>query len=127
MTSYHISIGYNSGDSCDNDLHQQSKAWELLKTVVLKICENTDWILAEARKFNTPEYCDKSNKTLQEFVDKYKLPWDDLTISINEEQEEIVQMASGDRKVKEHVRRAFCRLVLLKMHEHNVEINISVI
>jgi hypothetical protein len=131
-TSYVISIGYNSGISCPARLIGESgatEAWGMLKSVVEKLCADTDRIVAEARAFNAPENCEKGPDccTLQNHADRYKLPWQDRTIYFDEKNQRVVQMASGDRLVKEHIRRAFCRLVMAEMHKLNIEINIVVV
>jgi hypothetical protein len=127
MTYYIIGVGYNSGSSC-KEYHNNEKAWELLKSVVIEICNNPEKITEEAHKFNAPETCQHGPTccTLAGHAERYKLPWKDLTIRFDEENQTVVQLASGDREVKEHIRRAFCRLVLYAMHKHNVEINITV-
>jgi DNA repair exonuclease SbcCD ATPase subunit len=83
---------------------------------------------AEARR-DAAENCEKGPDccTLQNHADRYKLPWQDRTIYFDEKNQRVVQMASGDRLVKEHIRRAFCRLVMAEMHKLNIEINIVVV
>lgn len=128
-TGYHISIGYNSGISCPAKyIGENGEAWALLKSVVLEICNNVDLIVDEARRFGAPEQCKNGPDccNLTNHAERYKLPWQDQTIYFDEKRKEVIQMASGDREVKEHVRRAFCRLVMNEMHKHGVEINIVV-
>lgn len=127
-TSYLISIGYNSGCSCEKDYIDKAKAWELLKNMVRSICADHTLIVDEARKFDAPEHCETGPEccTLTNHAEKYKLPWTDRTIYFDEKKQQVVQMASGDRLVKEHIRRAFCRLVMAEMHKLHVEINIVV-
>jgi hypothetical protein len=132
-TSYIIGIGYNSGASCDFKFTSSNgffaEAWELLKSVVIEICNNPNRIVEEARKFSAAETCANGTTccTLEGHAEKYRIPWTDRTIAFDEKKKEVVQMASGDRLVKEHIRRAFCRLVINEMHKHNIEVNLMVV
>lgn len=125
-TTYIISIGYNSGFSCKHDDSIKDKSWELLKSVVNKICSDPNSIVEEARRFNAPEE-EIDECTLENCAARYELPWNDMTIYFNEEEKLVVQCAAGSREIKEHIRRAFCRLVLQEMHKHNIEINLTVV
>jgi hypothetical protein len=128
-TSYHLSIGYNSGCSCPKELIKPEQSWELLKSAVLVICGDPALIVAEARKFGAPEQCANGPEccTLEGHAERYKTPWTDQTIRFNEKNKQVIQIASGDREVKEHVRRAFCRLVIAAMHKYNIEVNMEVV
>jgi hypothetical protein len=130
MTSYIIEVGYNPNKNED-------EVWEKLKRVVKYYCDNSKLILDEVLN---DEKTGIIKKVKQEELDKYGnayKDYKDLTISIydetNSEGEKnryIIQMASGggvEREIKEHFRRAFCRLIMKEMHYNCMEINIRVI
>ena len=131
MTGYYIDVGYNSG-------YDREEVWIELKKLVISICKNPEILKEEIKRevdINIPD----------EFIESYRWPCKDLTIQIkeentgtDEEKKYIQQYASGGnidfinnkfdnvRSYKEICRRAFCRLVLLKMHKKGMEINIYV-
>jgi len=120
-TAHVIQVGYNSA-------HHKKDVWKELKEYVGYLCSSNFKIADEAKKYTSKI----SHDQLDEFGKSYK-ECKDLTIRIhdNEDVDEcyIRQMSSGggvDREIKEQLRRAFCRLVLERMHSLNMEINISV-
>lgn len=135
MTGYYLEIGYCSQGP---DLEE---AWEILKQVVREICDRPGQIAKEAERclpaFGIPV---PDLNTVSDYLERYRLIDDnqDLTIFIEETPRDpgnkefkprIVQYASGGepgRKLKEHLRRAFCRLVIEKMHKREIEVNLSV-
>lgn len=123
MTTHTISIGYNSGDGSLK--LSRNKSWLVLKRTVEEICADIASLIAEARKYNAPE--EDADGDLQDFANYYKLPWQDQTIYFDEKLHVVIQNSSGRRNIKEHLRRAFCRLVMQKLHQRNIEININVI
>ena len=122
MTGYYIEVGYNSA-------HNNDDVWEKLKEVTKYYCDNPELIVGEVlRIYKDWSYSDKGE--LIEYANAYT-EQTDLTIKIIEKEDEkyIQQYASGggnSREIKEHLRRAFCRLILNKMHENCMEINIRV-
>lgn len=125
MTSYHISVGYNSGP------HRDIEVWRVLQQVVDEIRREPTRIVMEAGR--EPHHC--SGATMLEYAAAY-LPSEDpdLTLRVigpgdQEESGEITQFASGggtSRVVKELLRRAFCRLVIFEMHQRGMEVNLNV-
>lgn len=120
MTGYHISIGYNSEPA--------PNAWELLVEAVDETCASPNHIINEVRR----ETLEWSADELLEFVERYKAR-DDQTLTImppdGDRRGEVMQLAGGggqSRLVKEAVRRAFARLVILKMHKLGIEVNFVV-
>lgn len=125
MTGYYIESGYQSGCS-------REEAWEEIKRITNYLCEHPSLIAEEALNFRAPAIAD--DETILEFALKYK-ERTDLTIRIiedevdGEDRRHVVQYASGggqSRVMKEHLRRAFCRLVLTEMHRRGMEVNITV-
>jgi hypothetical protein len=122
MTGYHISIGYNSGGPIN--------AWELLVEAVEEVCAAPGHITAEVKR-ETLEWKDEE---LHDYVYRYKAR-DDQTLTItppdpdDDKDGEVMQLAGGGgegRRIKEAVRRAFSRLVILKMHKLGIEVNLVV-
>ncbi len=121
MTSYTLSIGYISGYSFKGD---KDDAWQALVNCVEALKRNPDRIVAEARRLDAPEQCKHGCCTLQETAGAYLN--DDATLVIYHSDRAVRQFASGDRMLKEHVRRAFCRLVMEDMHRQGIEVNLQV-
>lgn len=125
MTGYTIEVGYNSAQGGE-------EVWDKLKTVAKGICKKPEQIAEEAIKFGAGQRCNKDS--LMEYAEAYKECGEkgtaDLTVRIIEGEEPYIsQSASGGgeaREIKEHLRRAFCRLVLYEMHKSLMEINIRV-
>jgi hypothetical protein len=127
MTGYYIEAGYCSGAS-------REEAWAKIKEITNYLCEHPSLIVEEALKFGAPKSADGDG--IEYYAQKYK-ERTDLTIRIKEgideftkeERNQVVQLASGGgrgRVMKEHMRRAFCRLVMYEMHKLELEVNISV-
>jgi len=129
MTGYHISIGYMSGGP------DKEEAWEILKEVVLDLCNAPARIADEATSFGM------DRTTAIEYAGAYvgasiaNRGTEDSTLRIieaNEKEEtqpQIMQLAGGadpSRSIKKAIRRAFCRLVMHDMHKREIEININV-
>lgn len=120
MTGYHISIGYNANGSLN--------AWALLMETVEEVCAAPGHIIAEVKR-ETLEWKDDE---LHDYVYRYKAR-DDQSITITppegDKNGEVMQLASGggeSRRIKEAVRRAFSRLVMLRMHKLGIEVNLTV-
>lgn len=128
MTGYHISIGYLSG-------YDKDEAWEVLKRVVLELCNAPARIAEEAMRFGM------DGAVAREYAEAYRGAslethgTEDSTLRIIEKNEaegtppQIMQLAGGSgpsRLYKEQMRRAFCRLVMYEMHKLEIEININV-
>jgi len=129
MTGYYITVGYNSR-------YDKENVWKKLKEVVENICFEPSVILTEVLRFDISGLLKNTDLSeLKEYAQSYK-DQNDVTIKIVERTDSdgkainsIDQLASGggiERKIKEHFRRAFCRLVLNEMHANNMEININV-
>ena len=128
MTGYHISIGYLSG-------YDKEEAWEVLKRVVLELCNAPERIAEEAMRFGM------DGAVAREYAEAYRgasletRGTEDSTLRIIEGERaegnppQIMQLAGGagpSRVIKEAMRRAFCRLVMYEMHKREIEININV-
>ena len=124
MTSYILEVGYNS---CNN----KEDVSDELKKVAIEICEQWTEISDEASLMSSPYY-----KSLFEYAESYGTCGEDgtndLTLKIDKDEEGLYylrQAASGggeSREVKEHLRRAFCRLVIREMHKKGMEVNLRV-
>lgn len=119
MTTYVIEIGYNPG-------HIAEFINGKLLQVVEEICKEPEQILAEVKRV-------EDHEVPVEYAYAYRTPWADQTISrhTGEDQSlQIIQCASGGgegRSYKEMMRRAFCRLVMERMHSFGVEVNVRVV
>lgn len=116
-TSYIISLGYGS-DSEEN--------WKWLKATVKSIrpCQ----LQEEYLKYDDVVVCEKGCCTLKQFAEHYT-HCQDATLIIDDDKKFIQQFASGgglQRKMKEGLRRAVCRLVLHEAHARHIEISIEV-
>jgi hypothetical protein len=128
MTGYYLSSGYNSGYSVREGAPVDG--WEKLKEIALRLCSQPEKIVDEAIKFGAPPICEDGCCTLLDYAMRYQ-PQDDGTFKIHESENDddeayIAMHASGDRELKEHIRRAFCRLVIYEMHKLGLEVNLSV-
>lgn len=121
MTSYTLSIGYLSGCSFKGN---DDEAWQALVNCVEALKHDPDRIVAEARRLGAPEQCEHGCCTLRAYAEAYQSQ--DATLITYPDEKAIRQFASGDRTLKEHVRRAFCRLVMEDMHRQGIEVNLAV-
>lgn len=116
MTSYHLEAGYNSG-------HAKEDVAETLLAVAKAICAQPELILAEVKRV-------EGLVVAADFAESYREPWQDATIKIIQgERLQVMQLASGGgeaRDYKEAMRRAFCRLVIERMHREQMEVNLIV-
>jgi len=129
VTGYYLEAGYQSGAS-------REEAWEALKRITLEICETPTVIAEEALAYGCPVEAEGTH--INKFAESYRARTD-LTIRIKEkgdigvdedaETGKVVQYASGggqSRIMKEHFRRAFCRLAIRRMHAEGYEVNMTV-
>ena len=125
-TGYHLEVGYLSGYSTK---HNGDSAWDELKRVVIAVADNPLAIYAEARNFNAPDVCPCGcGATLMEHCEVYREQGfgSNGVFAINEDERYVILIASGSREMKEHTRRAFCRLVLYQMHKQGIEVSLHV-
>jgi hypothetical protein len=120
-TGYTLTIGYLSGHSTKLD---KDEAWQELVRCVEQLRVQPERIVQEARRLNAPETCEEGCCTLLDMAQAYQ--HDDGTLVLNHQEHYILQLASGDRMLKEHVRRAFCRLVIEEMHRQGIEVCLQV-
>ena len=120
MTGYHIRVGYN----CDQS---EEDVGATLREVVDEICETPEHIVAELNRVE-PAIKPPPHYTAKDYADSYRKPWADSTISVKEEDRElhVMQLAGGSGEYKHAMRRAFCRLVMNKMHKAHMNISITV-
>lgn len=121
MTGYYISVGYNSK-------YAKDEVWATLKREVEDLCQRPKLILEDV-------FACEGVYPSEDYADAYRTPWKDLTIFYEDTspflaEPRLSQYASGaglERKYKEMMRRAFCRLILKRMHSKGMEININVV
>ncbi len=119
MTGYYISVGYNSQ-------HSPEEVWRELEMVMRELCANPKRIADEACAVGAP--IEVGGENIYDYAERYQAN-DGIAILETSEGKHIAQTASGggvSRILKEHLRRAFCRLVLAAMHGKGMEINITV-
>jgi hypothetical protein len=121
-TGYSITLGYQSGYSTCLD---QDEAWQALVDCVQALRLQPERIVKEAQRLGAPAACEDHCCTLQQMAEAYSSN-DDATLRINQRERYIYQLATGDRTLKEHVRRAFCRLVIEEMHRQGIEVCLEV-
>jgi hypothetical protein len=128
MTGYHLSIGYNGAS-----VWREPAAWDALKEAARVVSDDPQAIVAEARRLGSPESCDDGCCQLDSYADNYAEPFSASghPVKIIERESEdrgpqIMQMASTGDAIKYHVRRAWVRLVIERMHRHGIEVNLHV-
>ncbi|MBN2267761.1 MAG: hypothetical protein JW725_05500 [Candidatus Babeliaceae bacterium] len=125
MTGYHIEIGYNGAHRTGYD-----SMWEELKRTAREIADHPEKIVAEARRLNAPETCDKGCCHLDTYADNYKDSFETsghpVSIIEHGKDRQIMQLASTADEIKYHVRRAYVRLVIEEMHRKGIEVNLTV-
>lgn len=128
MHGYYMSIGYISGATCAEN---KEDAWPILKQVVMDLCGKTDEIIREAMAFMAPTSC--NGYSIEEHAEAYKGNQGKIIKyyeggDADDGPEQCVSFLCGATDaLKEHVRRAFCRLVLYEMHRRGIEVNLEVI
>jgi len=126
MTGYHIYIGYNSGLTGQ----ERASAFEVLKAVVGELRRSPLRIVDEALR----EHETYSADVLRDYAKQYAPDCEDATIRVlepaNDQPGQIMQLASGGgegREIKELMRRAFARLLIMEMHRKGIEVSFSVV
>ena len=132
MTSYHISLGYNSGYSGNPS---DRATWGELKRIAESI--TPDELKVEYLAYENLIECVAIGVfTLDQFIEQH-FKGEDASINYVEDwnpldddaKPYISLSASGGcdcRTIKEGLRRAFCRLMLHKAHQKHIEICINV-
>ena len=127
MTSYYISLGYQSGYA--GFVGDKSKCWEKLEELWCRLATDPERIKNEALRLGANEHCEDNCCSIDDYCIRYK-EGGDLTLRITkpvgDEEGYIVQYASGSRELKEQVRRAFCRLLIEDAHRAGIEVNLRV-
>lgn len=125
---YHIRLGYNGRTDWHSD-----DAWKELKNFALKLAKQPEVIAEEAKKFNAPENCcDECETTLIDVCKTYDKSYGNpLTIidkldNEGDPDKQVMQMATGGCLLKDHTRRAFCRLIINEMHKQGIEVSLTV-
>ena len=124
MTGYYLEPGYQSGAS-------REAAWEALKRITLEISDAPERIALEAAAFGVRQIPDEYLAAYRERTDLTVRIKERGDIGVDEDAEtgHVVQYASGggqSRVMKEHLRRAFCRLAIREMHLLGYEVNMRV-
>lgn len=125
-TGYTIEIGYISGYSFRGDTQE---AWNLLAGAASVIARHPHLIEEEALRFGAPKVCPCGcGATLREHAEIYQKEFiiEGGPLLIDYEKKVVFQSASGQREMKEHVRRAFIRCVMYEMHKLGIEISVIV-
>lgn len=123
-TGYILSIGYLSGYSYQGN---QDEAWQQLRAAAQSIALQPERIAEEARKFNAPEWCCEMHCShLMNYCEIYASKAVTNPLMIIDNLQHVFISASGDRTLKEHVARAFCRLVIYDMHRQGIEVQLEV-
>jgi len=124
VTGYYIRLGYNSGYSSEYSKEQYE---EQLLTSINELCIHTHRVVSEVLRLE-PTW---DSSLLEQYTKSYGEKKDlTLTIARDEEGELVInQCASGGevaRKIKESLRRAFCRLIMEEMHKKGIEVSVTV-
>lgn len=122
-TSWTISIGYNSGN------FDTAELWAKLKASAEFWRKNPLLIADEAREGSDADI-PLDGENLLDYCEVYRRDWmDGGPLHIIDEDKVLHIMASGgdpSRTIKEHVARAFCRIIIKAMHEEQIEVNLIV-
>jgi hypothetical protein len=132
MTGYYLSIGYISGYSFRGN---RELAWVQLKTLALSLCSHPERITASVMEIEPKRLRNGARglfaDELDSFCKQYSIR-DDATIKFVEGSDPYISMlassGNGDRarEIKERVRRAFCRLLILEAHKLGIEVELKV-
>ena len=129
---YYISLGYDSGSSRDVSIKKDER-WAKLRELALEIAADPSKLEIEARLGGSPPLVDEEGTKLLRYAQALVIDLaskDNPCVRLNDEAEQIEMMCSGggvkSRGMKEHVRRAFCRLVIQKAHRLGLEVNLGV-
>jgi hypothetical protein len=125
MTGWHISIGYLSGYSTSLN---RDEAWVELKREAVHIAQTPAMLAQEAYEFGAPKVDDVDGSyRLADYCTIYSVkPENGCPLSIDDDRQEVMITASGNRTMKEHVARAFVRLLMAAMHRKGIEVNVTV-
>lgn len=123
-TGWSITIGYNSSHSPV----EKEDLWEILKNSAQIWRINASTLRDEAERYGAPLELDGEN--LMDFCEVYRRDWlMGGPLHIDDDKQALYIDASGggaSRVLKEHVARAFCRLVVIDMHHKCIEVNLHV-
>ncbi len=125
-TEYTIELGYISGYSFKDGY---DAAWEILVNETHRLINEPALIATEARAYGSPEVCcDRGCLSLLEACKAYVNRGMDAPLAIIEDDHgrRVIQFTTGNRPLREHVRRAFCRLLIQRMHRQQIEVNLVV-
>jgi hypothetical protein len=130
-TSYTIEVGYMSGYSYDGSA---AEAWNELCEAARAIVNNPVKMATEARAFGAPFHCcEKQCSTITDYCEVYKNDWTKggplkVVDEANKKPYLHISCSGGEdeRQMKEHVARAFVRLLIEKMHHKKIEISVRV-
>lgn len=125
-TGYTIRLGYLSGATFRGDAEE---AWRIVQEEAERIWEMPAVIAIEAANCGAPVTL--NNQVLHDYVLAFQKRRG-ATIKLDCRDEEgpyIHMLASGgsaSRVVKEHIRRAFIRLLLAAAHRRGIDLNVTV-
>lgn len=127
-TSYRIAPGYDSGASTDVCMAERN---ETFLRLAREVADDPRRLVQEALAFGTPAWGDPG-ESIAEYAEAFHTR-DDLTLQFDydaEAEKPLVRMcASGGnpaRALKEHLRRAYIRLLVAEMHRAGLEVNVYV-
>jgi hypothetical protein len=103
--------------------------WDILKKSANYWRSNLTALVNAATDYGAPD--DLDGEQLIEYCKVYERDWTDGgPLRVDDEEQILHIMASGgssSRILKEHVARAFCRLVIQDMHRKQIEVNLHVV
>lgn len=120
MIDWHITLGYNSG-------YTGEAKWQTVIDLAVMTCEDTKRLMDEAHVYTRSEALSLREK-IGEVAETYKTH-DTHGSPVFMDDQTIMILASGGgeyREAKEHVARAFVRLLLARVHEFGFDINVIV-
>ena len=119
-TSYHITIGYN-GDNKTN-AHEA-----LLFEEGTKLRDQPVAIREELERIRKRAATDAEMDCISTFADRTQLAYIQRPSHDEDDRAAVILMASGGLyDAKREVRRAFCRLLVERMHKHGINVNVHV-
>lgn len=122
MTGYYLELGYNSGYGDKEPL------WDTLKQEATNLRNDPQQVLRAIIALRGRDYTPLEKECAESLADPEQLACS-IVEPEGEEKGFIALLASGGnpgRTAKEETRRAFCRLLIARMHARGIEVNLRV-